>query len=196
MAYKFRRWRIKWNRKEKRFKKIRRDRQKSREAHLRFKRNRGKMKQALRKTRIKSRITRKKNKAMGIYRKLAIARKRWKNILKSDMNLDRYINYQINEELDINPEIEVDINDLEDIKYAMRQIGRNVIFDNKEEKEDFDNFVKDALDIINSFKDVDELDEDDHDLMSDIISFIEEFGEEAGLLSHDDEDAEDVKNED
>ena len=192
MAYKFRRWRIRWNKKEKRFKKIKRDRQKSRDAHLRFKRNRGVMKAALRKSKIKSRVTRKKNKAMGIYRKLAVARKRWKNILKSDMNIDRYLNYQINEQLDINPEIEVDVNDLEDIKYAMRQIARNVTFDDKEEKEEFELFVKDALKIIDEFKNVDDLDEDDHDLMSDIIAFIEEFGEEAGLLSQDDEDAEDV----
>src|SRR6056297_1427266 len=105
MAWKFRKWRIRWNPSKRRFLKKRRNRKTSRDAHIRFKRNRGKMRQALRKSRIKGRVAQRRNKAMGIYKKLSTARKRWKNILKSDMNLDIYLNILSEEDLP-QPDIE------------------------------------------------------------------------------------------
>jgi len=184
MAWHFKRWRIKWNKKARRFKKIRRNRQLSRAAHVRFIRNRAKMKAALRKTRIKGKIANRKNKAAGLYRKLSLARKRWKNILKSDMNLDKYFDYLINEDKNA-PEITLGPDDISDIKKSLEMMKQNLEFDDEDQKKDFDEYVDLSLDYLDSLSDNDDLDNQDEDFLSELLSFIEEFGEEAGLINSD-----------
>jgi len=186
MAWKYRRWKIKWNPKKRKFRKIKRDRTLSRKAHLRFKQNRGKMMMALRKSRIKGRITMKKNKAMGMYKKLSIARKRYKNILKSDINIDKFFDMMLYEEK-YSPEMELDFSDLDHIEYALKQIQRNVEFDDKEIEKEVKQHIDDIIIRLNDYEDILELDDDDRNFLSDIISIIEEFGEEAGFLD-DEED--------
>jgi hypothetical protein len=60
MAWKFKRWKIKYDNKKNKFNKIKRDREKSRQAHIRWRKNKGKMKAALRKSKIKRKQTMKK----------------------------------------------------------------------------------------------------------------------------------------
>jgi len=186
MAWKYKRWKIKWNPKKRKFKKIKRDRKLSRDAHIRALMNKGKMKMALRKSRLKGRITMKKNKAMGIYKKLAVARKRYKNILKSDMNMETFFDQMINEEK-YTPEMELDTSDLEQIIYSLKQIQRNVEFDDKEETKDFEDYVDSIVKYISSYDSSSEFSDDDREFFGEILSIIEEFGEEAGLLADDDD---------
>src|SRR6056297_1880810 len=105
MAYKFKRWRIRWNPQKRRFVKKKRDRQKSLKAHRRWRSNKGKMKAAMRRSKVRRKLTMKRNKAKGIYKKLKIARNRWKNILKSDINLDNVTNLIYEADEHINPVI-------------------------------------------------------------------------------------------
>jgi len=186
MAWKYKRWKIKWNPKKRKFKKIKRDRKLSREAHIRALKNKGKIKMALRKSRLKGRITMKKNKTMGIYKKLAVARKRYKNILKSDMNMELFFDQMINEEK-YTPEMELDSSDLDQIIYSLKQIKRNVEFDDKEETKDFEEYVDSIVKYISSYDSSSEFSDDDKEFFGEILSIIEEFGEAAGLLQDDDD---------
>jgi len=187
MAYKFRKWRIRWQKPTKRFKKIRRDRKKSREAHRRFLRNRGKMKQGLRITRRKGRLQMKKNKAAGIYKKMSSARKRWKNILKSDNSLEMFINMRLDEELG-EPELEIIADrDVEGIIQILQDMKDNIDIEDKEEEKETIEYIDDAIEALEDMKGIEELEPEDEDFLEDIISFIEEYGEEAGYISPDDE---------
>lgn len=186
MAWKYKRWKIKWNPSKKKFIKKRRDREASRKAHVRCRQNKGKVRAALRKSRIKGRVQRKKNKAMGIYKKLSLARKRWKNLIKSDMNIDMYLDSVLNES-SFAPEINLDAEDIEDIKYALKQIQRNVEMEDKEDRKELDDYIDDALKVLDGYESTEDLEEDDEEFLSDLISFIEEFAEEAGLIEDDDE---------
>jgi hypothetical protein len=91
MGYRFKKWKIKWKPNEKKFKKRKIDRQSSKKAYNNWRKNRGKMMAALRKSKAKRKLANKKNKAKGMYKKLSVARKRWKNILKSDINLSNFL---------------------------------------------------------------------------------------------------------
>lgn len=195
-TWKFRKWKIKWNPSKRKFKKHRRDRKSSYEAHMRYRRNRGKMKQALRKSRIKGRVQRKKNKAMGIYKKLSLARKRWKNLMKSDINMEMWTDSLLNEAT-MAPEIDIDPNDIDDMKYALRQIKRNVELgdDDGIDEEEFEQFIEDAMTVLDDFETIEELEDDDKETLADIISFIEEFAEEADLIKDMDKSAEEIEDE-
>lgn len=193
MAWKYRRWKIRWQPKKRKFKKIQRDRQRSRKAHLRWKKNRGKMKMALRKARIKGKITQRKNKAKGIYKKLKIARKRWKNILKSDRNLDAFMDLNILSEQQLiekygSPELEVDAeSDTNDIIKALRDMQQNLGMADFEDEEIKDEYINAAIDKLEEIEEKEELDEEDEDFIEEVISFIEEFAEAADIISSDDE---------
>src|SRR6056297_20299 len=162
MAWNYKRWRIRWQPKTKRFKKIKRNRQRSRKAHLNWKKNRGKMKMGLRKARIKGRITRKRNKSKGIYKKLKIARKRWKNILKSDVNLGSFADlYLLSEEQLAEkygaPELNVDADsDIESIIDALKEMQKNLDMADYEDNEVKDEYINAAID---KLEDIDEKEE-------------------------------------
>lgn len=187
MAYKFRKWRIRWQKKSKKFKKIRRDRTKSREAHFRFIKNRGRMKKGLRIARRKGRITMKKNKAAGIYKKMSLARKRWKNIIKSDVNLDGFLDMRLDEELTA-PELEILAEkDLDGIIQILQDIKKNFELENEEDEKEIKKFIDDTIELLHEYKDLEELEVEDEEFLKDIISFVEEYGEEAGYIEQDDE---------
>ena len=193
MAFKFRKWRIRWQKPTKKFKKIRRDRNKSRDAHLRFMRNKGTMKRGLRIARRKGRLQMKKNAAAGIYKKMSLARKRWKNIIKSDVNLDNFLDMRLNEELN-SPELEIIADkDLEGIIQILQDIKKNIELDDEEDQKELNSFVDDSIELIGDYKNIAELEADDEQFMADILSFIEEYGEEAGYIEPDDEDSEEVE---
>lgn len=193
MAWKYRRWKIRWQPKERKFKKIQRDRTRSRKAHLRWKKNRGKMKQALRKARIKGRITRRKNKAKGIYKKLGVARKRWKNLIKSDVNLGTLMDMELLSEQHLvekygAPELEIeDHDDIEGIIDALEDMKINIDMADYEDEEVKEEYINSAIDKLEDLKDKDELDEDDEDFVEEVISFIEEFAEAIDEIETDDE---------
>jgi hypothetical protein len=192
MAWKYKRWRIRWQPQKRKFKKIRRDRQKSRKAHLRWKKNRGKMKQALRKARIKGRITQRKNKAKGIYTKLKRARKRWKNILKSDINLSTVMDIHLLSERQLierygAPEIEVDSeSDIPSIIDALKEMKENLDMADYEDEETKEDYIDNAIDKLETIEDQEELTEEDEDFIEEVISFIEEFAEAIGEIEGDD----------
>lgn len=193
MAWKYRRWKIRWQPKQRKFKKIQRDRQGSRKAHLRWKKNRGKMKMALRKARIKGKITQKKNKAKGIYKKLAVARKRWKNILKSDVNLDLFMDLNVLSEEQLTekygaPELEVDASsDISDIIAALKDMKQNLGMADFEDEELKDEYLADAIDKLEEIEEKEELEDEDEDFIEEVISVIEEFAEAADIIDTDDE---------
>lgn len=193
MAWKYRRWKIRWQPKKRKFKKIQRNRQKSRKAHLTWKKNRGKMKMALRKSRIKGKITQRKNKAKGIYKKLKVARKRWKNILKSDRNLDAFMDLNILSEQQLvekygSPELEVDAgSDTDDIIKALRDMQQNLGMADFEDEEIKDEYINAAIDKLEEIESHEELSDEDEDFIEEVISFIEEFAEAADLINSDDE---------
>jgi len=196
MAYKFRRWRIRWQKDKKRFKKIKRDRQKSRKAHVNWRRNRGKMMAALRKSKPRRKLANRKNKARGIYKKLSRARKRWKNIIKSDINLsnfDKLLFLSEDTELDeeMIPTIDIDSGDIQGFIDVLQAIRTNHDWETKEQQDDALEFIADSIEYLKELRDSDDLYEDDEDFLEELIAFIEEYGEESGDIDEvDDEEDE------
>ncbi len=188
MAWKFRRWKIKWNQKDKKFKKIKKNRTRARKAHLNWVRNRGKMKQALRKSRIKSKRTRRLNKSKGIYRKLKLARKRWKNILKSDINLDNFFNdMMLNEDYIYEkyapPELEIDVHDVHAIKMELKKIRDDIELENREDKKTFNDWMDYAIDLLDELEEEgEEIDLDHESFLEEVLAFIEQYAEEMGIM--------------
>lgn len=193
MSWNYKRYRVRWNQKKKKFRKIKRDRQLSRKAHIRWKKNRGKMKQGLRKARIKGKITQRKNKSAGIYHKLQVARKRWKNILKSDNNLEHILSSMILSEQEIMeryapPEIELDVDDITGIKRELKKIRDDIEMGNVEDEKVKQEYIDSALDILDGLEDEDEdIMPDDYEFLEELLGFIEEYAEEVGLIDSDDE---------
>lgn len=196
MAWKYKRWKIRWQPGQRKFKKIKRDRQRSRKAHLRWRQNRGKMKQALRKARIKGRITQRKNKSKGIYRKLKIARRRWKNLLKSDVNLQSFMDLNLLSEQQLvekygAPEIDVDADsDITSIIDALKDMKANLDMADYEDEEVKEEYIDNAIEKLEDLDDQEELSEDDEDFIEEVISIIEEFAEAIGELEGDDSSSE------
>lgn len=194
-AWKYKRWKIRWQPAKKKFKKIQRNRQKSRKAHLTWRKNRGKMKQALRKARIKGRITQRKNKAKGIYKKLKVARSRWKNILKSDINLELMMDTTLLSERVLRekysmPELEVSAeDDIKDIVLALKEIKKHLDMADYDDEKVKEEYIDSAIEGLKELEDDDDLDKDDEDFLEEIISFIEEFAEEADIIDHSDEES-------
>ena len=184
--WKFKRYRIKWNPLKRKVLRIKRDRSLSRDAYMRWKKNRSKMMSALRRSKFKRKITMRKNKARGLYQKLRIARERWQNILNSSMNLDLFLKNLFEEEDDEERTIELSDADLPDIISALQDMKDNIELDDKEEQETFDQFIDDSLEHLEDFEDLDDLAEEDEEFLADIISFIEEYGEEVGIFIDDD----------
>lgn len=197
MAYKFRKWKIRWQKDKKRFKKIKRDRKKSRDAHVRWRRNRGKMLSALRKSKPRRKLANKKNKARGLYKKLAKARKRWKNILKSDINLDNFDQTLFLSEdsmLDekMMPTIEIDSSDLQAFIDVLLAIKSNHDWETKEDQDEALEFIHDSIERLKEIRDGagDDLFEEDEDFLEELVAFIEEYGEETGDIDEVDSDEE------
>lgn len=194
MAWKYKRWRIRWQPKKRKFKKIKRDRQRSRKAHLNWKRNRGKMKMGLRKARIKGRITRRRNKSKGIYKKLEKARKRWKNILKSDVNLENFSDLTLLSEGQLiekygAPELNVDADsDIESIIDALKEMKKNLDMADFEDEEIKDEYITSAIDKLEDLEDQEELSEEDEDFIEEVVAMIEEFAEAIGELEGGDDE--------
>lgn len=193
MAYHFKRFRIRWNQKDKKFHKIKRNRTRSKKAHMNWVRNRGKMKQALRKARIKGKITNRINKGKGIVRKLKVARARWKNIIKSDINLDSFMDRLMLTESEIYkkakaPILEIDTKDIESMYLALRKIRDNIEFKSKDDRKDFEGWVDNSLEMLDIIKDEgSEISDTDKDFIQDILAFIEQYAEKAGLMDDEEE---------
>lgn len=194
MAWKYKRWRIRWQPKTRKFKKIKRDRQRSRKAHLNWKKNRGKMKMGLRKARIKGRITRRRNKSKGIYKKLKVARKRWKNILKSDVNLGSFADLNLLSEQQLieeygAPELDVDADsDIDAIIDALKEMQNNLDMADFEDEDVKDEYINAAIDKLEELENQEELSEDDEDFIEEVISMIEEFAEAIGEIDGNDDE--------
>jgi len=191
MAYKYKKWKIKWQGDTKKFKKIKRDRKKSRDSYVSWRKNKGKMLSALRKSKPKRMLANKKNKARGMYKKLAVARKRWKNILKSDINLDNFLDGRLNLNEDQylfekeGPVIDIDSTDINGIITILKTIKTNHEFDDKEDRKEVSEFISDAVEFLNKFKDAQELFDSEEDFLEDILSFIEEYADDIGIEEED-----------
>lgn len=203
MAYKFRRWRIRWQKDKKRFKKIKRDRRKSREAHVRWRKNRGKMLAALRKSKPRRKLANRKNKARGIYRKLALARNRWKNILKSDINLDNFDQTLfLSEESQLDekmmPTIEIDSSDILGFIDVLNGIKSNHDWENKEDQDEALEFIHDSIERLKEIRDSagEDLYDEDEDFLEELVAFIEEYGEETGDIDEVDSEEDEEESDD
>jgi hypothetical protein len=178
MAYKFKKFKIKWNKKKGKFLKRKVNRQASRKASLRWRRNRGKMMGALRKARRKGKITNRRNKSRGIFRKLKVARKRFKNILRSDVDMSMFVSMILNEENIMNvPEIEIDREvDLDHMSDSLQDI-KSFLEDSEEYQEAQREFIEHAMDVIEDLKylDEDDLTDEEMDQISDILDLIDDY---------------------
>lgn len=195
MAYKFKKWRIRWQQDKKRFKKIKRNRKKSRDAHVRWKKNRGKMLSALRKSKPRRKLANRKNKARGLYKKLSRARKRWNNIIKSDINLDNFdqtLFLNENSILDekMMPTIEIDSADLQAFIDVLNAIKSNHDWETKEDQDEALEFIHDSIDRLKEIRDNagEDLFDEDEDFLEELVAFIEEYGEESGDIGNDDDE--------
>lgn len=191
MAYKFKKWRIRWQPDTKKFKKIKRNRKKSRDSYVKWKKNRGKMLAALRKSKPKRKLAMKKNKARGMYKKLSIARSRWKNILKSDINLDNMLDGRLYLDegvlIEEAPVIDIEHSDLSDIISILNGIKNSYEWESEEDEEVAKDFISTAIENLKDMKDVEELFDDDEEFLEELIAFIEEYGEEIGAIEDDEE---------
>lgn len=183
MAWKFKKYRIKWNKDERKFKKKIRDRKTSYEAHLNWRRNRAKMKAALRKSKVKRKLTMKKNKARGIYKKLKIARERYKHLLKADIDMNMFVDNLLNES---EFELSLSHGDLNDLIDILKEIKINVELEDPKEQKELESYIDEVIKELSEYKDIEELQDADKDFLEDIISFIEEYAEEIGELEQDD----------
>jgi len=152
------------------------------------------MKAAMRRSKVRRKLTMKRNKAKGIYKKLKIARNRWKNILKSDVNLGSFADlYLLSEEQLVEkygaPEIDVDADsDIESIIDALKEMQKNLDMADFEDEEIKDEYINAAIDKLEDIDDQEELSEDDEDFIEEVISMIEEFAEAIGELEGGDDE--------
>jgi hypothetical protein len=194
MAWKFKRWKIKYDNKKNKFNKIKRDREKSRQAHIRWRKNKGKMKAALRKSKIKRKQTMKKNKARGIYKKLKMARKRWKNIIKSDRNLENFFDGMLMTEEQIfekyePPELEMDPQDIHQLKIELKKIRDDIELEDREDKKIFNDWMDSAIELLDYLQyEDDEISRDHEDFIEEVIAFIEQYAEEVGMIDEEEDD--------
>jgi hypothetical protein len=186
-AFKFKRYKIKWNSKKRKFFKKKKNRQKSRKAYLRWKKNKAVMKKALRRSKAKRKRSMRRNKARGIYKKLKIARKRWKSLLKHDVDTDNILNLLFEKETE-RAEIPLEPEDIEGIKQALEDLRDNLEFDDEDTFEVIQ-FVDDSEELLNDIGG-DELEEEDIETLEDIIDIIDNYAEQAGIYNDDDEDNE------
>jgi hypothetical protein len=194
MAWKFKRWKIKYDNKKNKFNKIKRDREKSRQAHIRWRKNKGKMKAALRKSKIKRKQTMKKNKARGIYKKLKMARKRWKNIIKSDRNLENFFDGMLMTEEQIfekyePPELEMDPQDVHQLKIELKKVRDDIELEDREDKKIFNDWMDSAIELLDYLQyEDDEISRDHEDFIEEVIAFIEQYAEEVGMIDEEEDD--------
>jgi hypothetical protein len=194
MAWKFKRWKIKYDNKKNKFNKIKRDREKSRQAHIRWRKNKGKMKAALRKSKIKRKQTMKKNKARGIYKKLKMARKRWKNIIKSDRNLENFFDGMLMTEEQIfekyePPELEMDPQDIHQLKIELKKVRDDIELEDREDKKIFNDWMDSAIELLDYLQyEDDEISRDHEDFIEEVIAFIEQYAEEVGMIDEEEDD--------
>lgn len=167
MAYKFKRYKIKWSLKRQKVKRRKIDRRKSRRAYQNFIRHKAKMLATLRKNRLKIKRKASRNKNAGMYKKLAKARKRFKHLLKN--SLEYAVQDFLFEEKIMEPEVEITEEDLEDILDSLDDIDD--IVDDEETVE----YISTARDLINNILDGYDPDEEDEKVLSDILRFIDIF---------------------
>jgi hypothetical protein len=175
MPYKFKRYKIKWDIKKRKFKKIKKDRKKSREAYQRFRKNRGKMLAVLRKNRKKIKRKAARNRNAGIEQKLAKARNKYKHLLNN--SLEYSIDNILFESKEMEPEVEIGEDDLKELDKALSDIKLSVDIDDKEEQEEFDQYIEDSKALVKSI--IDNGDEGsnnhDEDAVSEILKFVDTF---------------------
>jgi hypothetical protein len=184
-AFKFKRYGIKWNPRKRKFFKKKRNRQASRKAYMRWKRNRSKMKSALRRSKAKRKRAMRRNRARGIYKKLSVARKRFKSILKHDVEIDDFINI-LNEKEKPRAEIVLEPEDLDGVKEALRDLRDNLEFDN-DDVLDVLQFIEDSEELIDGMGG-DELEEEDLDALEEIIAMIDDYAEKIGIYGEEDKE--------
>ena len=180
MAWKFRKFKIKWQKGNKRFKKRRINRENSRKSHLMWKKNKGKMMAALRKSKPKRMLANRKNKAKGMYKKLARARKTWRNILKSDVNLENFLDGRVflqedNVLFEEGPTLDLGIKDIDSIISVLNSIKNDNDWDDKEDKEFAQSFINDAIEYVSKFKSFDDLMDSEEDYLEEILIFIDKY---------------------
>ena len=146
MSYKFKRYKIKWDLKKRKFKKIKKDRKRSREAYIRFRKNRAKMLAALRKNRKKIKRKAARNKNAGIQMKLKKARKKYKYLLQN--SLEYNINNILFEAQEMEPEIEITEKDLDELDDILSSIKASMDFDTAEERKEFYQWISDSRTLV------------------------------------------------
>jgi hypothetical protein len=181
-AFKFRKYRIKWNPKKRRFFKKKKNRQASRKAYMRWKRNKSKMKSALRRSKAKRKRSMRRNKARGMYKKLKIARKKYKSILKHDVELDGVLGLLTEEEA-LGAEIFLEPEDIEGAKEALEDLRDNVEFDSDDVLEVMQ-FIEDSEELLDDINGND-LEDEDIEVLEEIVSIIDDYAEETGIYDED-----------
>ena len=177
MAYKFRRYKIKWSLKRRKFRRKKIDRKRSRKAHMTFMRHRSTMLAALRRNRQKIRRKAAKNKNAGMWIKLKKARKRFKHLLKNSVEYG--MPNILYEEIDFQPEVELDEDDLEEMLGALDEIRDTIEHedDDEEDRKSYEEYIDNAKAIIQHILDHGDVPEteEDEEMVSDVLRFIDVF---------------------
>jgi hypothetical protein len=182
--FKFKRYRIKWNAKKRKFLKKKKNRQTSRKAYMRWKKNKSTMKAALRRSKAKRKRSMKRNKARGMYKKLKRARKQFKSFLKHDVEYDSILNVLMEGEI---PEVEIIVEpeDIDGIKEALLDLRDNLEFDSDDELEVMQ-FIEDSEELLDNISG-EELEDEDIEALQDILGVIDDYAEMAGIYDEEDE---------
>ncbi len=176
-GYKFHRYKIKWSLKRRKVRRRKIDRKKSRKAYQNFMRHRAKMLAVLRKNRQKIKRKAAKNRNAGMWTKLSKARKRFKHLLKNSLEYE--LQNILFEEVELQPEVELEDDDLGEIIATLDEI-RDIVEhedEDEEDRKDFEDYIDNAKDIIQHIIDHGDVPEtdDDEKMVSDILRFIDVF---------------------
>jgi hypothetical protein len=139
-------------------------------------------------------LANKKNKARGIYKKLSVARKRWKNVLKSDINLDNMLDGRLflDESFlyEEGPIIDIEDSDIPSIIAVLKNIRDTREWEDTEDEEIAQEFIKDAITQLEEIEDAQDLFDNEEEFLEELIAFIEEYGEDIGEIEDDDDEHE------
>jgi hypothetical protein len=136
----------------------------------------------------------KKNKARGIYKKLKMARKRWKNIIKSDRNLENFFDGMLMTEEQIfekyePPELEMDPQDVHQLKIELKKVRDDIELEDREDKKIFNDWMDSAIELLDYLQyEDDEISRDHEDFIEEVIAFIEQYAEEVGMIDEEEDD--------
>jgi hypothetical protein len=123
-----------------------------------------------------------------------MARKRWKNIIKSDRNLENFFDGMLMTEEQIfekyePPELEMDPQDVHQLKIELKKVRDDIELEDREDKKIFNDWMDSAIELLDYLQyEDDEISRDHEDFIEEVIAFIEQYAEEVGMIDEEEDD--------